>query len=85
MPITNAQKKALAKWMDSHGVSKTCEICGSEAGWSLHESLVSGLDLDLKRKKAAPSSAGFFVLVCKTCQHVRFFAAAPILGRDARG
>jgi len=79
--ISNKQKKVLEKWMDAHGVDRACPACGSKAGWNLHESLVGGLDLDLKSKKASPSSAGFFVLVCKNCQHTRLFAAAPILGK----
>lgn len=83
MPLSSKHKKALGKWMDAHGVTKTCEACGSNSGWNLHESLVAGLELDLKKKKASPSSAGFFVLVCKNCQFVRLFAAAPILGKDA--
>ncbi|MBU0595556.1 hypothetical protein KJ567_02580 [Candidatus Bipolaricaulota bacterium] len=85
MPISNKQKSALERWMGAHGVDRACPACGSETGWNLHESLVGGLDLDLDKKKASPSSAGFFVLVCKDCQYARLFAAAPILGKDAAG
>ena len=85
MPISKKQKKTLERWMGAHGVQRICPACGSGTGWNLHESLVGGLDLDLEKKKAAPSSAGFFVLVCKNCQHAQLFAAAPILGKDAGG
>lgn len=81
MSITDKQKKALAKWMREHDVRTDCPACGSSAGWNLHESVLGGLDLDLKRKQAKPSSFGCFALVCKNCQHTMLFAAAPILGR----
>jgi len=81
MPITERQKNSIRQWMQDHNVQMTCPACGSEAGWHLHESILGGLDLDLKRKQASPSSFGCFALVCKHCQHTRLFAAAPILGK----
>jgi len=81
MSITNKQKKTLAKWMQDHNVEKSCPVCRSEEGWSIHESILGGLDLDLKKKQAKPSSFGCFALVCKSCQYTMFFAAAPILGK----
>ncbi len=81
MTITSKQKRAFAKWMEEHNVRSACPACGSEAGWNMHESILGGLDLDLKRKQAKPSSFGCFALVCKECQHTMLFAAAPILGK----
>lgn len=81
MPITNKQKKAFSKWMQDHDVRSACPACGSESGWSMHESILGWLDLDLKNKKASPSSFGCFALVCRNCQHTMLFAAAPILGK----
>jgi hypothetical protein len=80
MPISGRQKKQLQKWMTEHNVSTTCSACGSDSGWNLHDNIFGGLDLDLKKKQASPSSLGCFALVCKNCQHVMLFAAAPILG-----
>ena len=79
MSITSQQKKALSKWMRQHNVRSTCPACGAESGWNIHESVLGGLDLDLKEKKAKPSSFGCFALVCKECQYTMLFAAAPIL------
>ena len=81
MAITPKQKKALADWMRKHGVRSDCPACGRDAGWNLHESILGGLDLDLKEKQAKPSSLGCFALVCKHCQYTMLFAAAPILGK----
>jgi len=81
LPITSKQKRAFAKWMKEHNVRSTCPACGSESGWNMHDSILGGLDLDLKQKKASPSSFGCFALVCKNCQHTMLFAAAPILGK----
>jgi len=80
VPISNREKKKLAQWMQDHDVRRTCPACGTEGRWGLHESLIGGLDLDLKKKTASPSSAGFFAMVCQHCQHTMLFAAAPILG-----
>lgn len=80
MPITKKQHKAFTKWLKDRGVRTACPACGNETGWALHESIIAGLDLDLKSKSAKPSSAGFFALVCKDCRYVMLFAAAPILG-----
>jgi len=78
--ITDRQKQVLTEWIKGHNVRSVCPTCGSEAGWQLHDSIISGLDLDLEKKKAEPSKAGFFALACKNCRYVVFFAAAPILG-----
>ena len=80
MPISNKEKKVFTRWMQEHNVRSACPACGSDGQWGLHESLIGGLDLDLKKQTATPSSAGFFVMVCQNCQYTRFFAAAPILG-----
>lgn len=79
MPLNRKQQKALKKWLSEHDVAQTCPACGQAAGWQTHESIIAGLDLDLAKKRAAPSSAGFFALACKNCRHVMLFAAAPIL------
>ena len=68
--------------MQEHGVRSVCPACGSESGWNVHESVLGGLDLDLKKKQPRPSSFGCFALVCKHCQHTMLFAAAPILGKQ---
>ena len=81
MSITDKQKKACVKWMRKQNVRQDCPACGSELGWNMHESILGGLDLDLKNKQAKPSSFGCFALVCKHCQHTMLFAAAPILGK----
>ena len=81
--ITNKQKKTFSKWMKEHNVRKVCPACGLEDGWNLYEGILGGLDLDLKHKKAKPSSFGSFALICKNCSYTMHFAAAPILGRDA--
>ena len=81
MPISSKQKKALTEWLKAHHVRPDCPACGEESGWQVHESIIAGLDLDLKNKKAKPSSAGFVALACKNCRYVRLFAAAPILGK----
>ncbi len=81
MPISGRQKKQFQTWLSEHDVSTTCPTCGSDGGWNLHDEFFGGLDLDLKKKKASPSSLGCFALVCKHCQNIRFFAAAPILGK----
>jgi len=80
MSLTKKQSKALAKWLRDHDVRSTCPACGSDTGWNIHDSILAGLDLDLKEKKAKPSSFGCFALVCKHCQYTMLFAAAPILG-----
>ena len=81
MSISNKQKKALGKWMRDHNVRSDCPACGSEGGWDLHENILGALDLDLKEKKAKPSSFGCFALVCKNCRYTMPFAAGPILGK----
>jgi hypothetical protein len=81
MPITKKEKRQLTDWLRDHDIRQDCPACGAEAGWQIHESIIAGLDLDLEKKKASPSSAGFFALACKNCRHVMFFAAAPILGK----
>jgi hypothetical protein len=45
----------------------------------VHNEILSTMVLDLDRKKISPSTNGFLVLVCKSCNHVLFFAAPPIL------
>jgi len=80
LAIQSKQRKALTQWLKDHQVRSDCPACGSEAGWQVHDSIIAGLDLDLKNRKAAPSKAGFFALACKNCRYVMFFAAAPILG-----
>ena len=82
MPLSSKQKKQFMQWLKEHNVSSTCPACGSTEGWGVHDSIITGLDVDLKKKKAAPSQAGFFMMVCKNCMHVMFFAAAPIVGRN---
>jgi len=82
MPITKKQNKALAAWLREHNVRSTCPVCGTDAGWNIHDSVLGGLDLDLESKKAKPSSFGCFALVCKRCQYSMLFAAAPILGEE---
>ena len=69
--------------MKAHNVRSVCPACGSEAGWNLYEKILGGLDLDLKHKKAKPSSLGYLALICKNCSYTMQFAAAPILGQDA--
>ena len=81
MPISSKQKKTLTEWMKAHNVRPECPACGEKSGWQVHESIIAGLDLDLKNKKAKPSTAGFFALACKNCYYVNLFAAAPILGK----
>ncbi len=81
MPISKKHQKALANWLRERNVRSTCPICGSETGWNIHDSILGGLDLDLKSKQAKPSSFGCFALVCKSCQYTMLFAAASILGR----
>lgn len=79
MSISKKQRKALTQWLEEHNVRSDCIACGARAGWEIHDSIIVGLDLDLKNKKAKPSQAGFFAMACKNCRYVRFFAAAPML------
>jgi hypothetical protein len=79
MALSKAQEKAFEKWLASHGVRPKCAACGTESGWMVHNEILSAMVLDLDHKKISPSTAGFFVLVCKHCKHAMFFAAAPIL------
>ena len=81
MSITSKQKKAFAAWMKDHNVRPTCPACGSTSGWNMHDSILGGLDLDVKKKRAKPSSFGCFALACKECQYTMLFAAGPILGK----
>lgn len=81
MSITSEQKQAFAQWMQEHNVRPTCPACDSESGWNMHESILGGLDLDLRNKEAKPSSFGCFALLCNHCQYTMLFAAAPILGK----
>jgi predicted nucleic-acid-binding Zn-ribbon protein len=81
MSNTSRQKKAFAKWMQEHNVRASCSACGSESGRNMHESILGGLDLDLKNRQAKPSSFGYLAVVCKRCQYTMLFAAAPILGK----
>lgn len=79
MALSKAHEKAFQKWLAEHGVRTTCPACGSEAGWALHNEIVSTMVLDLGKKSISPSTSGFLVVVCKHCKHVLFFAAPPIL------
>jgi hypothetical protein len=79
MALSKAREKAFEKWLASHGVGPKCAACGTESGWMVHNEILSAMVLDLDHKKISPSTAGFFVLVCKHCKHAMFFAAAPIL------
>ena len=81
MPLSKKEQKALTDWLTEHGISQMCPACGQAAGWQMHDHIIAGLDMDLKRQKATPSKAGFFALACKNCRYVWLFAAAPILGK----
>ncbi len=79
MPLSKAQEKAFQKWLGDHHVSRTCPACGSEAGWTAYNEILSTMILDLEQKKISPSTNGFLVLTCNNCRHILFFAAPPIL------
>jgi len=83
--MSNKQKKLITKWMQEHNVRTACPACGSDSGWGMHENILGGLDLDLKKKQAKPSSFGCVALICKHCHYTMFFAAAPILGGPRSG
>ncbi len=80
MALSKPHEKAFQKWLTDHGVRPRCPACGTEAGWTVHNDILSTMVLDLEHKKISPSTNGFLVLVCKHCKHVLFFAAPPILG-----
>jgi len=81
MSISKKEQRLVEGWMSDHGVTQSCPACGQATGWQLHDQIITGLDMDLKRQKATPSKAGFFAMACKNCRFVRLFAAAPILGK----
>jgi hypothetical protein len=80
VPLNDKQKKAFADWLKGHEVSGVCPACGEQGSWQLHDGILGALDLDLERKKASPSGAGFLALICKRCGNTRFFAAPLIPG-----
>ena len=81
MPLTDKQKKAFTTWLQDHQVAQSCPSCGATGPWNIHDGLLGALELDLKQKKAAPSSVGFFAISCKTCWNTRLFNAPAILGK----
>jgi hypothetical protein len=80
MPLTSTQKKAFTDWLKDRRVSAVCPACGEQGSWHLHDGILGALELDLAKKKAAPSGAGFLALICKQCGLTRFFAAPLVLG-----
>ena len=81
MPLTNKARKAFTEWLEEHQLMQSCPSCGAQGPWNIYDGLLGALDLDLKAKKATPSSTGFFALSCKNCWNTRLFAAPPILGK----
>ncbi len=79
MALAKAHEKAFQKWLADHKVNPACPACSSDAGWTVHNEILSAMVLDLDKKQISPSTSGFLVLVCKNCKHVLFFAAPPIL------
>jgi hypothetical protein len=72
-------KRRHSRRLTDHNIHPRCPACDSEAGWTVHNEILSTMVLDLDQKKISPSTNGFLVLVCKNCKHVLFFAAPPIL------
>lgn len=83
MPFTDAQKTTFEDWIKSHNAYGSCPACGHNEGWTIADSLIAGMELTPKeggKYDVHPSKLAMIATVCNNCQHIRLFAAAPILG-----
>lgn len=80
--LTKEQNQIFRAWFKERGITGICPACGKNAGWDLHDEILSGFVMDVDKKDIRQQSlTGFVPLACKNCLFTMFFPVAPILGR----